>query len=177
MSRAAPPTSATTLAATLSVASPAPETPSLYALGRFPEFPVKSLSESSAALQGVLDAAVENGTFAGITASVIVADQGSCAGASGSAGGVPLTTDARRPTHSSAKTIVAAEVLRLAEEGRLGLDDQASDYLSPQLAFWDANGATIRQVLRIHHGPPPVRGAPRRCARPARPRGNRLHGR
>jgi CubicO group peptidase (beta-lactamase class C family) len=138
-----------------SVASPAPETPPPYALGRFPEFPTQSIPQASAAaLQGVLDAAVEDGTFAGITAAVIVADQGSWAGASGSAGGVALTVDSRRPTHSSAKTIVAAEVLRLVEAGRLALDDPASDYLPPELAFFDANGATIRQVLGMRSGIP-----------------------
>lgn len=120
-----------------------------------PAFPVESLPESSAAaLQGVLDAAVEAGTFAGITSAVVVAGRGSWASASGSADGVPLTPDTRRPTHSSAKTIVAAQVLRLVEEGRLGLDERASGYLPSTLSFFDANGATIRQVLGMRSGIP-----------------------
>ncbi len=141
-----------------SVSSPAPETPLLYALGRFPEFPVGSIRHSSAAaLQGVLDSAVEDGTFAGITAAVIVVDRGSWAGASGSSGGAPLTPESRRPTHSSAKTIVAAEVLRLAEDSRLGLDDPASGYLPRELAFVEANGATIRQLLGMRSGIPDLK--------------------
>jgi CubicO group peptidase (beta-lactamase class C family) len=62
--------------------------------------------------------------------------------------------DARHPTHSSAKTIVAAEVLRLAEDGKLDLDDLASDHLPSELDFFDANGATIRQVLAMRSGIP-----------------------
>ncbi|MDH4141078.1 MAG: beta-lactamase family protein [Chloroflexota bacterium] len=124
-------------------------------MGGFPAFPAGSLTASSAeALQGVLDATVETGTFAGITAAVIVADRGSWAGASGSSAGGPLTLESRRPTHSSAKTIVAAQLLRLAEDGRLGLDDPASRYLPRELAFFDANGATIRQVLGMRSGIP-----------------------
>lgn len=96
----------------------------------FPGFPPEAIGESSAArLQGVLDTAIQAGPFAGITAAVIVADRGAWAGASGSAGGMPITPESRRPTHSSAKRIVAAQVLRLAEDGRVGLDDPASGYL------------------------------------------------
>lgn len=65
-----------------------------------------------------------------------------------------LEPDTKRPTHSSAKTIVAAQVLRLVEEGRLSLDDPASGYLPRELAFFDTNGATIRQVLGMRSGIP-----------------------
>jgi CubicO group peptidase (beta-lactamase class C family) len=67
---------------------------------------------------------------------------------------MPLTPDSRTPTHSSNKTIVAAVVLRLAENGTLSLDDQASDHLPPELRFFGANGATIRQVLGMRSGIP-----------------------
>lgn len=126
-----------------------------YALGALPEFPDAPLPTSTgAALQAVLDDAVGQDMFKGITAAVIIAGRGNWAGASGSADRIPLTPDSRRPTHSSAKTIVAAEVLRLAEEGKLELDDRASDHLPPELAFFDANGATIRQVLGMRSGIP-----------------------
>jgi CubicO group peptidase (beta-lactamase class C family) len=105
-------------------------------------------------LQAALDATVEDGTFNGVTAGVIVADGGSWAGAAGSADGIPLTSDSATPTHSSGKTIVAAEVLRLAEEGLLSLDDLASEHLPPELEFFDANGATVRQVLGMRSGIP-----------------------
>jgi D-alanyl-D-alanine carboxypeptidase len=126
-----------------------------YALGEFPEFPTGSLPASTAAaLQAVLDRRIEKGRFTGVTAAVIVADRGSWTGAAGSAEGVPLTPASRLPTHSAAKTIVAAQVLRLVEEGMLGLDDLATDHLPAELGFFDANGATVRQVLGMRSGIP-----------------------
>src|SRR5437773_5781621 len=110
------------------------DAPRTYALGEFPPFPDEPLPPSTAeALQAALDATVEDGTFIGVTAAVIVADRGSWAGAAGSADDIPLTPDSGSPTHSSGKTIVASEVLRLAEKGMLSLDDQASDHLPPEL--------------------------------------------
>ncbi len=85
---------------------------------------------------------------------MIVVDGGSWAGAAGTEDGIPLTPDSRSPTHSAGKTIVAAETLRLAEDGVLGLDDLASDHLPPKQGFFDANGATIRQVLGMRSGIP-----------------------
>jgi CubicO group peptidase (beta-lactamase class C family) len=129
-----------------------------YSLGGFPDFPPGHLPDAAAAaLQTVLDAAVSRGTFAGITAAVIVADEGSWTGAAGSWADTS-TNPGRHPTHSSAKTVVAAEVLRLAEEGKLALDDPAADHLPPELGFFDANGATIRQVLAMRSGIPSLHG-------------------
>jgi CubicO group peptidase (beta-lactamase class C family) len=132
-----------------------PDPSRTYALGEFPEFPDGSLPELIAAeLQAKLDEAVEEGTFTGITAAVIAADRGSWTGAAGSRDDTPLTPDSRSPTHSSGKTIVAAQVLRLIEDGRLGLDDRASEHLPRELSFFDANGATIRQVMGMRSGIP-----------------------
>jgi CubicO group peptidase (beta-lactamase class C family) len=127
----------------------------VFALGEFPEHPGGALPGSIAeSLQAALDAAVEEGTFTGVTAAVIVADEGSWSGAAGAASEVPLTPDSVRPTHSAGKTVVAAEVLRLAEDGMLDLDDLASEHLSPELEFFDANGATIRQVMGMRSNIP-----------------------
>jgi CubicO group peptidase (beta-lactamase class C family) len=124
-------------------------------LGEFPEFPDRPLPTSIVeALQAAIDATVEDGAFEGVTAAVIVAGRGSWSGAAGSAEGSVLTPDSATPTHSAGKTIVAAEVLRLAEDGELGLDDPASQHLPPELGFYDANGATIRQVLGMRSGIP-----------------------
>jgi CubicO group peptidase (beta-lactamase class C family) len=149
---AASPTAASPTAASPTATSPdAPH----YALGRFPEFSGGSIPASTTeALQAVLDAAVDDGTFVGVTAAVILADRGSWTGAAGSWGDIPLTLDARHPTHSAGKTIVAAQVLRLVEDGRLALDAQASDHLPPELEFFQANGATIREVLAMRSGIP-----------------------
>ncbi len=131
------------------------EAPRTYALGGLPEFPTGSLPESTAAeIQAVLDAVVEDGTFPGVTAAVIIADSGSWTGAAGVGDDGPLEPDSPLPTHSANKDIVAAQVFRLAEEGKLGLDDLASDHLPPELGFYDANGATIRQVLGMRSGIP-----------------------
>jgi D-alanyl-D-alanine carboxypeptidase len=149
------PSSAPSTAPSDAPADPGGDAPRTYALGEFPAFPDEPLPRSTAqALQAALDATIEDGTFVGVTAAVIVADRGSWAGAAGSADGVPLTPDSASPTHSSGKTIVAAEVLRLAEEGVLGLGDQASDHLPPELRFFGANGATIREVLGMRSGIP-----------------------
>jgi D-alanyl-D-alanine carboxypeptidase len=125
-------------------------------LGEFPEFPKGPLPESVAAsLQAVLDEAVERGPFLGVTAAVIVADSGSWSGATGvDLEGDPLTPDARLAIASVGKTVTAAQVLRLVEEGKLGLDDAAADHLLRELAFFDANGATIREVLGMRSGIP-----------------------
>jgi D-alanyl-D-alanine carboxypeptidase len=133
--------------------------PPTYALGEFPDLPHGALSGSVAeALQSALDAEIEAGTFTGITAAVIVADRGSWTGAAGSAHGIALTPDSPTPTHSVGKTVVAAEILRLAEDGRLDIDDLASEHLPPELGWYDANGATIRQLLGMRRGIPNVPG-------------------
>ena len=142
-----PPTDATTQAGT--------DTARTYALGEFPPFPDDPLPEPTAeALQAALDAAIEDGVLNGVTAGVIVADRGSWIGAAGSANGIALTPGSLTPTQSSGKTVVAAQILRLAEDGLLHLDDPASEYLPPELRFFDANGATIRQVAGMRSGIP-----------------------
>lgn len=121
----------------------------------FPPFSDQPLPGStSEELQAALDATIEDGTFNGVTAAVIVADRGVWSGAAGSADDIPLTPYSLTPTHSSGKTVVAAEILRLVEDGLLDLDDLASEYLPPELRFFDANGATIRQVLGMRSGIP-----------------------
>jgi CubicO group peptidase (beta-lactamase class C family) len=148
-------TAITTAAASGESSSTTTATASRFALGEFPAFPDTALPEpTTATLQSLLDDAVEQGTFEGVTAAVIVADQGNWAGASGTWDGEPIRPDSRYPTHSSAKTFVAAEILRLVEDGQIGLDDPAVDYLAPELAFFDANGATIREVLGMRSGLP-----------------------
>jgi D-alanyl-D-alanine carboxypeptidase len=142
---------ATTLPATTTTVANAAS----FALGEFPEFPKEKLPDTTAAaLQSVLESAVEEGTFAGVTSAVIVADRGSWTGAAGTWDGAPVTPESRHPTHSSAKTFVAAQVLRLVEQGKLALDDLASGHLPAELGFFDANGATIRQVMSMRSGIP-----------------------
>ena len=65
----------------------------------------------------------------------------------------PLTADHTFRIASNTKTYVAAAVLRLVEEGKLGLDDPLGRYLPPQRAAllaadgYDLDAITIAQVL------------------------------
>lgn len=144
---------------------PSPQASSIARLGDIPEFPQGPLPEPVAAsLQAVLDDAVKQGTFHGVTAAVIVADSGSWSGATGiDLEGKPLTPDAQLLTASAGKTVTAAQVLRLVDEGKLGLDDPAADHLPPEVAFFAANGATIRDVRRVRRS---REGRGCRCASP-----------
>ena len=161
---AAEPTSAvgasTTPADPISTADAGPPIPSPHppvtSLGDFPQFPPGPLPESVAAsLQAVLDGAVEEGTFAGVTAAVIVGDSGRWSGAAGlDDENNPMPPDAPLPTASVGKTIIAAQVLRLVEQGKLGLDDPAADYLPSELESFDMNGATVRHLLSMRSGIP-----------------------
>jgi len=54
---------------------------------------------------------------------------------------------------SITKTIIAAQVMQLVEAGRLGLDDPAADHL-PKKADFDANGATVGDLLAMRSGIP-----------------------
>jgi len=108
-----------------------------------------------AALQGVLDEyVVENHLAPSISAAVLVPGTGWWYGTSGYADRESeglATTDTVYAIGSITKTFVAALVLRLAEEGFLGLDDPASDHLGP-VAGSKTNGATVRQLLSMRSG-------------------------
>ena len=98
---------------------------------------------------------MEQGPVRGVTVAVIVGDSGSWSGAAGvDAEGNPLTPDTRLLTASVGKTVTAAQVLRLVDEGKLGLDDPAAEHFPPEIAFFDANGATIRDVSGMRSGIP-----------------------
>jgi D-alanyl-D-alanine carboxypeptidase len=99
---------------------------------------------------------VSNRTIGGgVAAGVILAGSGSWSGASGvDVDGERLTPGSQLIIASIGKTVTAAQVLRLVDEGRIGLDDPAADHLPPEIAFVDTNGATIRDVLGMRSGIP-----------------------
>ena len=66
--------------------------------------------------------------------------------------GNALTTDSQLLTASVGKTVTAAQVLRLVDEGRLGLDDAAADHFPRELSAYDANGASVRDLLGMRSG-------------------------
>ncbi|HET9309841.1 MAG TPA: serine hydrolase domain-containing protein [Actinomycetota bacterium] len=134
-----------------STAASSPSPSPAITLGDFPAFPDQPFSERVvASLQGVIDEAVEE--FGGISAAVSVGDAGHWSGAAGIAQGNPLTTGSPLQIASIGKTVTAAQVLRLVDEGAIGLDDPAADHLPPELGGYDANGATIREMLGMRSG-------------------------
>jgi D-alanyl-D-alanine carboxypeptidase len=123
-------------------------------LGHFPAFPEAQLPESVAAsLQAELDEAVTNNIVRGVTAAVVVAGSGSWAGAAGvNRQGGALTSDSRLLTASVGKTVTAAQILQLVDEGKLRLDDRATDHFSSEMSSFEANGATVRDLLGMRSG-------------------------
>jgi D-alanyl-D-alanine carboxypeptidase len=135
--------------------APSPQAPRIATLGDFPEFPHEPLPDAVAgSLQAVLDGAVEDGTVGGVSAAVVVAGSGSWSGASGvDEEDNPLKPDTQLVVASVGKTVTAAQILRLVEEGELGLDDPITEHLPPRAAMsFDANRATIRDVMGIRSG-------------------------
>lgn len=85
--------------------------------------------------------------FRGLSAPVIVGGAGHWSGAAGAdLQEVDLTADWPLII-ASGKTVTAAQILRRVEGGAIGLDDSAADYFPPELDGYDANGATIRDML------------------------------
>jgi D-alanyl-D-alanine carboxypeptidase len=104
-------------------------------------------------MQAIVDAAVDHG-LPGVSATVIAADGGTWTGAAGTADGEdPLEADARFAIASITKTVIAAEVMYLSEEGLLRLSDQVSAYLPDEFHF-NTNGATIENLLAMESGIP-----------------------
>jgi D-alanyl-D-alanine carboxypeptidase len=125
-----------------------------YRLGLFPPLPAIPFPTTTvAALQDVLDAAADKG-LPGVSASVLAAGRGAWTGAAGTSDGhTPMAAAAQFGIASTTKTIIAAEILWLAEQGLLGLDDPVTAHLPAGLGF-DTNGATIRQLLAMTSGLP-----------------------
>ncbi|MFC0624666.1 serine hydrolase domain-containing protein [Kribbella deserti] len=128
----------------------------------FPAPAVAALDDGQAAakLQAVLDEVVAlfkttpgaETAARGVTAAVIVGDRWSWTGAAGAdALGETLRPSTEMATASITKTFVAAEVLRLAEAGRIDLNAPLSRYVKHRLT---ANGATVRQYLAMTAGVP-----------------------
>lgn len=150
---AEPPVSSPSATATPASAEPSPSPTPPSPIGSYPELSEAPLAADVAErLQGALDAAVERGSLGAIAAAVIVPGEGAWSGAAGTTpDGAPLTPDAQFAIASVTKTVVAAQVLTLVEQGLIGLDDEIADHLPPDLEV-DANGATVRELLSMLSG-------------------------
>lgn len=103
--------------------------------------------ELAAELQAVLDATREKQAIPGVQVAVLWPDGRLWVGTSGLAdlgARQPVTPDTLFAVGSITKTFVAALVLQLAAEGRLGLDDPLSRWLP---AFPNAERISVRQLL------------------------------
>ncbi len=125
-----------------------------FTLGHFPAVPTSSFSHSTAsALQAVLDAVVKE-ALPGISATVMTADGQAWTGTAGTADGVhPVEARSQFAIASLTKTVIAAEVMRLSEQGLLRLSDPVSEHLPADFHF-DTNGATVENLLHMESGIP-----------------------
>ncbi len=129
------------------VQSPAPTSPSAWDEPNAAALPEATVST----LQAMLDAWVSGGEVIGLSAAV-VSPEGSWAGAAGvDAAGTAIEPTSALAIASTTKTVVAAEVLLLASQGKIDLDAPVTDYVS--LPF-ETNGATIRQLATMTSGFP-----------------------
>jgi D-alanyl-D-alanine carboxypeptidase len=135
------------------MASPSP-VDGAFTLGHFPAAPTGSLPDTTTrALQAALDAAIDQG-LPGITATVLVAGRGVWSGAAGTADGVnPVVVRSQFAIASLTKTVIAAEIMWLAEQGKLRLSDPVADHLPAGFHF-DTNGSTIEDLLSMRSGIP-----------------------
>ncbi len=130
---------------------PATSGPTASTSAFLPDLPIAGLGASRVAkLQGVLNRLVAAGAPDAIGA-VITAD-GVWAGAAGVDGpnGRTATPGDEFNIASVSKPMLAALILRLAEDGKLDLDAPLSNYLGDLDV--DANGASVRQALHMRAG-------------------------
>ncbi|MFF0340696.1 serine hydrolase domain-containing protein [Kribbella sp. NPDC004875] len=130
---------------------PSPGTPSVSS---FPEPGTQNLDPARAkALQAALAQIIkfpESPSGASGATAAVVTDHWTWSGAVGEdSRGTPLRPDTSLGISSITKTFVAAEVLRLAQEGKINLDLPISRYVRHRLT---ANDATVRQHLAMTSG-------------------------
>ena len=130
------------------------QTPAAATFLPFPEPPHQPLpADLGARLQTMLDQAIGD-QVPGISATVMVGRQGTWSGVAGEADvGVPLTLDSQFGIASMTKTVIAAEIFKLIEEGQLSLADRVADHLPSGLDF-NAGSATIANLLSMKSGLP-----------------------
>jgi D-alanyl-D-alanine carboxypeptidase len=104
------------------------------------------------ALQAALDAFLKSDQYPGASAAIVFPDGTMWTGVSGSAvlsPATPVTTDTLFSIGSVSKTFVAALIGRLAQAGKIGLDDHLAKYIPD---FPNAANITIRQLLNHTSG-------------------------
>jgi D-alanyl-D-alanine carboxypeptidase len=118
-------------------------------------------STRAATLQQVLDEARAASGAPGASAAIMNGGNLTFAGSSGIADlatGRPVTEDTLYSLASVTKTFTSTMVLRLYEQGRLGLDDVIEPYVPPYIP--STNQVTIRDLLGMTSGYHDVEGDP-----------------
>lgn len=107
-------------------------------------------------MQSALDAWIESTGLVGATAAVVTPD-GTWAGAAGMDGtGAALVPTSALPIASVTKTVTGAEVMLLAQQGKIDLDAPVTTYVDVP---WDTRGATVRELLGMRSGFPGLEDA------------------
>ena len=111
-------------------------------------------------IQAALDVVREDNGYPGVTAAFVLADDSVLSFASGFddvENEIPMRPESRLPSGSIGKSFVAAVVLALANDGKLGLDDGISRWLGNEQWFGRLEGAdrmTVRMLLTHSSGLP-----------------------
>jgi D-alanyl-D-alanine carboxypeptidase len=138
------------IAGLLACTAPAPSGPT-PATPTPPPTTVTADTAWTARLQRVLDSAVRTVPLRGLSAAVVLADGRSWRGVAGlSAPGIAMDTAMRLGIGSISKSITATLLVRLAERGRLSLDDPLGRWLPP-IPHVDP-AITVRQLLNHTSG-------------------------
>jgi D-alanyl-D-alanine carboxypeptidase len=138
---------AITTTALLACAAPPPSAPT----PTVPPTTVAADTAWTARLQRVLDSAVRAVPLRGASAAVVLPDGRLWRGVAGfSAPGAPMDTAMRLGIGSISKSLTATLLVRLAEQGRLSLDDPLSRWLPPIAHVSPA--ITVRQLLNHTSG-------------------------
>lgn len=132
------------------VAAPS-ERSTAFPTAAFAEVSERPVSQATAAT--FLAALKDMAGPSGMTATVM-SRGGTWTGAVGKADGVrDVRVDDQFAIGSVTKSVIAAQVMQLAEAGKLALDDPAVNHLPPDLDF-NLNGATVRHLLGMRSGIP-----------------------
>ncbi|HOC43861.1 MAG TPA: serine hydrolase domain-containing protein [Thermoanaerobaculales bacterium] len=107
-------------------------------------------------LQALVDTTVREHPNVPAVALAVIAprlglDWDGAAGVADPASGAPMTPERPVLVASNTKTFVAAAVLRLVEQGRLGLDDPVAGRLSPELVEMLRGDGYDPQAIRLRH--------------------------
>ncbi|MEK9509517.1 serine hydrolase domain-containing protein [Gemmatimonadota bacterium Y43] len=119
--------------------------------------PVDPPSPLAASIDSILSVALDDGPLAGASVAVVRGGEPIFQGFYGLADverGLPVTADTRFNVASVAKIIAAATVLRLAEEGRLSLDQPVVELLPELEGRAVLEGVQVRHLLDMTSGLP-----------------------